>query len=61
MIESKNTKRIRWIPSGMNLWHVPVSAMKPGDDNDFVADLHSVQALYVCWKYLWEGIGTPSV
>ena len=31
--------------------------MEPGDDNDFVTALHSVQPLYVCWKYLKESIG----
>jgi hypothetical protein len=43
-------------PLGMNLQNVPVSTMEPGNDNDFVASLHSMQPFRVCWKYLEQGI-----
>ena len=31
--------------------------MKPGNDNDFVTDLHSIQVLCVRWNHLQKGIG----
>ena len=43
----------------MNLQHVPAGAMKPGDDYNFVAGLHSMQAIKVCRIYLQKGIGRP--
>jgi hypothetical protein len=35
---------------------LPVSEIEPSEDNDVVADSHSIQALRVCRKYVQEGI-----
>src|SRR5262245_64791239 len=49
-------QRIRYVPSGVNLERSSVSLMKPGDDNDFVADPHSMQAICVCRNHLYKRV-----
>jgi hypothetical protein len=41
----------------MNFHYVSPGAMQPADDNDFIADLHSVQALHVRRKHFDRRIG----
>ena len=47
----------RSVTSGVNFENVPPGAMEPGDNNDFVAHLHSVEGLSVRRQHFDKGIG----
>jgi hypothetical protein len=46
------------VASGMNLEHVAMSLMQPGDDDDLVANPHPIQAVPISWFDFNESVGS---